>query len=117
MCLVVEIFSVVPKEAKANANTKLTLQEMQNLVCRSGVLECRGIPHRAPPTKEIFVRRFASVKHKPLPLRHYAHKHKLSDAWTNIMLRRRWPAMDEAAARRSAAAWSWLQASRNDTNI
>ena len=98
------------QEAKANANTKLTTQQMQNLVCRSEVLEGRDIPHRAQPGKDAFVRKWTSVKRKHMASRHYAHKHKLSDQWKDIMLRKAWPAMDESVARKSSAAWSWLLA-------
>jgi hypothetical protein len=96
--IVEDVHSVIRRDAKANANEKLTLTHMQALVVRSGVLESRGIKHRALPTQDAFIRQFKHTKVSKARDRYISRSHKLHERWFKIMLRKTWATMDEKAS-------------------
>ena len=79
-----DMHSAVRKEAKANANLKLSSARVQDTVVRSGVLDSRQINHPATVTKEVFIRKFKHVREKRMGHRCMSAKHKMSAEWTNF---------------------------------
>jgi hypothetical protein len=97
----------IRRESKANANQKLSISRIQDVVVRSGVFESREVRHPAAVPKEVFVRkRTDKKKHKPS--RYYSATHTMSERWTHMMGRRSWNALTEETMHKSAAAWRWL---------
>ena len=107
--IVEDVHSVLRKDAKANANVKMTSAHVQHLIASSEVLESRRINHPAALNKEAFVQNYKRTKMQHLSHCHHAKKHELQQTWTHIMRRRTWKAMSEDSVRKSAAAWRWLQ--------
>ena len=64
--IVEDLHGDVRKEARSNPNAKLTPTHIQEVLCKSSVLEARGINHAAKPTRDSFSSEFRSVKWKPL---------------------------------------------------
>jgi len=99
----------IRRESKANANQKLSISRIQDLVLRSGVFESRGINHPAAVTQEVFVRNIKKKTNGFSTTQHRSARHKMSERWTSIMGKRNWNALTEESMHKSAAAWRWLQ--------
>ncbi len=110
--IVEDVHNVLRADAKANANTRMTRQHIQDLVVHSDVLESRSIAHATVP-KADFVANFRralprSGTTKSQAWRSRPQRHRLPEAWSTIMGKRQWVSPTPEAARVPTAAWHWL---------
>ena len=105
--IVEDLHGDVRKEARSSPNAKLTPTHIQEVLCKSSVLEARGINHAAKPTRDSFSSEFRSVKWAPLSQKFYCQKHKMSPRWIEIAGRRTWKSLYEEGSHQSQAAWQW----------
>ena len=106
--IVEDLHGDVRKESRSNPNAKLTPVHIQEILCRSSVLEARGINHAAKPTRDSFSAEFRATKWQPLTRKFYCQKHKMSPRWIQIAGRRSWKSLYEEGSHQSQAAWQWL---------
>ena len=107
--IVEDMHNALRRDSRANANTVLSTEHVQQIITQSRALELRDIAHPCSVPKEVFVRRFRSTSGQACGRKHRGWKHQLPKNWTRILGRRTWTAISEETLKTAMAAWEWLQ--------
>ena len=107
--IVEDMHNALRRDSKANRNSVLNTETVQQIVSNSRALEHRKVAHPCSVPKEVFVQRFRSTPGRASGHKHRGWKHQLPKKWTRILGRRTWTAISEETLKTAMAAWEWLQ--------
>ena len=107
--IVEDMHNALRRDSRANSNTVLSTEHVQQIITNSHALELRDIAHPSSVPKEVFVQRFRSTSGRACGRKHRGVKHQLPKNWTRIMGQRTWSAISEETLKTAMAAWEWLQ--------
>ena len=104
-----DLNKVLREDSNSNVNRMMTNVHMQDKIMSSGVIEGRDVQHGPKVGKAQYIRNFRSTAGRSSSKKHYAHKHRMTRCWGEILKTKHWPTLAEETIRRSAAAFAWLR--------